>query len=676
MKPLFVFPEEGGLDKRKVTEFPRIPLAGSIDLTWRCNNHCRHCWVWLAPDAPEAADELSLDEIRRVVEEARGMGCRRWSLSGGEPMLRQDFLEIFHYVTSKCVSYTLNTNGTLITPEIARALCKKGVKLVALYGASSRVHDHITRRPGSFDAAMQGISYLREAGAGFTVQLVPMRDNYHEWDQMIRLAETLSPHHRAGAAWLYLSGSRDTGINREILRQRLDPATAVRLDPPSSEPEGPCPEEEVCPGNVQEPDDRLFATCIQKKRDFHIDPYGQVSFCSFIRDPSLRYNLKKGSVEECWDRFIPSLADRVRGGSEYRENCGSCEKRKDCRWCAVYGWLEQGRFPGRVDYLCEMAAESEKYRWGRERTHCRFFEIGGMTIRVESDLPIRADTFHPKFNAFSAAGPGRDTVTLKHCFSLPDLAGKNLGEEVYRRQPWAIYRGNGSWVYLGISPVSGDSTLYRVAEFNADYSRGTIYHPDAETFRKGGLQSLTLFATDQVLLAPLLADREGLILHAAGAVLEGAGLLFAGHSDAGKSTITSLLKGHTEILCDDRMIVRSMDEGLRVFGTWSHGDVPDVSSSQAPLQAILFLEQSFENRLVPLDGAGDIVKRLLNVLVRAHETRDWWEKTMQLVERIGREVPCYRLCFDRSGRVVPLLKEAFRERRHERSGPGEEAGSG
>ena len=87
--------------KRKILErMPRIPLEGNLDLTYRCNNNCRHCWLWVSPNAPEKDQELSSDEIKHIVEQARNLGCRIWALSGGEPMLRQDFAEIFDFITS------------------------------------------------------------------------------------------------------------------------------------------------------------------------------------------------------------------------------------------------------------------------------------------------------------------------------------------------------------------------------------------------------------------------------------------------------------------------------------------------------------------------------------------------------------------------------------------------
>ena len=711
---------------------PRLPLKGSIDLTYRCNNNCRHCWLHVPATAPEP--ELSLDEIRRIADEARAMGCREWSISGGEPMLRLDFPEIFDYLTCKARTYTINTNGTLITPEIARLLARKGSKMVALYGATAEVHDHITRNPGSFDAVMRGFRYLREAGAGFTVQLVPMRDNYGQFEEMVKLAKSLSPHYRVGAAWLYLSACGSAQRNAEISRQRLDPKDVIALDQPDAAEAEVKVEVEV----EADGDDRLFAGCIASGRDFHVDPYGGMTFCGFIKDPVLRFDLRKGTFRAAWDEFIPSLADKVRGGSEYLENCGPCEHRQDCRWCGVYGFLEHGRHGAKVEYLCEVASENRSFKEQWQRDHRRYFEIAGITLQVESDLPFADQTFHPKFRMFQKDGPGPDTVTIRHHFEIPEVKPDELGRQVYRKPPWAIYRKRQSWIYLGISPDNDDHELHQVVVFNDDYSRGEFYRSDDAVFRQGNLHSLTLLPTDQILLAQLLADRQACFLHSAGVIVRpsawestdsaddakrrpdadggvsqrsnrqvrqgrqgpegpsadyvdntdaqpdirhstfdnrhsppeaGAGLLFVGHSEAGKSTTVKLIQDRAEILCDDRNIVRKEGQGkgqgqdgrggeqagFRVYGSWSHGEVPLVSASSAPLRAILFIKQSPDNRLVPVTDRGEVLKRLLACVIRPLETASWWQKTFAVIEDLAREVPCYVMEFDKSVRIVEQI---------------------
>jgi MoaA/NifB/PqqE/SkfB family radical SAM enzyme len=644
------------LAKKYIKQIPRLPLEGKIDLTYRCNNNCRHCWLRISADAKEKDNELSFEEIKDIVNQARQLGTRVWFISGGEPMLRPDFAEIFDYITNRCVSYSLNTNGTLITPQIAQLLKKKGTKMVALYGATAQTHDHITRNPGSFEATMRGFTYLKEAGAGFIVQLIPMQDNYHQFDKMIELAQALSRHYRIGAPWLYLSAYWDVKVNAEIKRQRLAPEEVIALDKPDVSYEENMERETGCNAGISG-SDRIFAACITNRRDFHIDSYGAMSFCSFIKDSKLRYSLRKGSVEEGWEKFIPSLADKVCGNKEYLEGCAACANRKNCRWCPVYAYLEHKDYSKKIDYLCAAAKENQKYKENWKKNHRAYYQIGAITIQVESDLPIEEDTFHPKINVFKVNGPGNDNVLVRHHFSLPDLQSKDLGERIYSKAPWSIYKKGDSWIYLGISPTKGEKDLHRVAVSSRDHSRIEIYHKNDDAYRKGGLHSLTMFSTDQILIARLLADRQGCYIHSCGIMLGGRGLLFVGHSEAGKSTISLILKEHGgQILCDDRIIIRKYPENFKIYGTWSHGDVSDVSNDSALLSGIFFLEQSKENLIIPLKDKKEIIKKLLACLIKPLETADWREKEFVLLEQITQGIPCYRLQFDKSGKIARELQ--------------------
>ncbi|MFC1714685.1 hypothetical protein ACFL6S_13540 [Candidatus Poribacteria bacterium] len=288
------------------------------------------------------------------------------------------------------------------------------------------------------------------------------------------------------------------------------------------------------------------------------------------------------------------------------------------------------------------------------KNHRRYFQIAGITIQVDSDLPITDTTFRSKFKVFEVDGKGEDTITIRHHFSIPDLGDRDLGKEVYRKLPWAIYRKEDSWIYLGIS--SETSHIWGTAILNYDHTKSEIYSSGEEYFLRGDLHSLTCFPTDQILLARILADREGYYLHSGGVILDDKGFVFVGHSDAGKSTMVTMLKDEAEILCDDRIIVRRWPEGFRAHGTWSHGDIPDVSANSAPLRAIMFLEQAQDNRLLPLNDQKEIMRRVLACLIKPLVTTDWWEKTLDLVEKMIQEVPFYIVQFDKSGRVLDLLK--------------------
>jgi hypothetical protein len=315
----------------------------------------------------------------------------------------------------------------------------------------------------------------------------------------------------------------------------------------------------------------------------------------------------------------------------------------------------------------------------------RYYHIAGITIKMLSDLPITDTTFHPKFRFFEVDRPGNDTITIRHHFSLPPLSSLDVGEEVYRKPPWAIFRKGPSWIYVVMSENKLEEVIKQLwhhfyTRFHMKTKRGRtipprlvqkgnihqlalinrrtvkIYNKTEKPFHRGNLPSLTLFPTDQVILARLLAEREGCYIHASGVVLDGKGLLFVGHSNAGKSTMAMMLKNQATVLCDDRMIIRRWPEEFKIHGTWSHGDISDVSADSAPLKAILFLKQDRENQLIHMDQTQDIIKILLACLIKPLRTADWWEKMLTLMNIMAHEVPCYTLHFNRDRGVIDLLK--------------------
>lgn len=289
----------------------------------------------------------------------------------------------------------------------------------------------------------------------------------------------------------------------------------------------------------------------------------------------------------------------------------------------------------------------------------RFYGIAGVTVQVEADLPFTKTTFEPKFDAFEVDEPGADTIVVRHHFGLPALDEHALGREVYRQRPWVIYRSPGRVTYIQVAP-DGDSVSRSSVAFADDaHTVIDIYNGPAREayFRGGNVNALTMFPTDQILLAQVLADRKACYLHSCGVIVGGRGLLFVGHSEAGKSTMMTMLEGEGQALCDDRNIVRVWDDGIRVHGCWSHGEVPIVSAASAPLGAVLFLRKGATNRVVPLTAGEQILRHLLPCVIKPLVSADWWEKTLDVIEQIVKDVPCYVVEFDKSGAVVALLRD-------------------
>jgi hypothetical protein len=207
--------------------------------------------------------------------------------------------------------------------------------------------------------------------------------------------------------------------------------------------------------------------------------------------------------------------------------------------------------------------------------------------------------------------------------------------------------------------VRPDDECECVVLASADHTTIDVFNGERreQSFREGDVNALTLMPTDQIVLARVLADRRACFLHSCGVIVDGRGLLFVGHSGAGKSTMMALLAAEGQALCDDRNIVRIWDEGIRVHGCWSHGEVPIVSAASAPLGAVLFLRKAATNRVVPLAAGEDILRQLLPCVIKPLVTADWWERTLDVVGRIVSDVPCYVVEFDKSGAVVALVRD-------------------
>lgn len=143
----------------------KIPLNGDFELTGRCNLKCKMCYVVHdANDAFAIKNELSAQEWLRIAKEARDAGMLFLLLTGGEIFLRSDFKEIYEGISEMGFIITLNTNGTLITEEIADWLAKRPPNQVSItmYGASPESYEAVTGQKSGYERVIKGIQLLQE----------------------------------------------------------------------------------------------------------------------------------------------------------------------------------------------------------------------------------------------------------------------------------------------------------------------------------------------------------------------------------------------------------------------------------------------------------------------------------------------------------------------------------
>jgi len=151
------------------------PHIVAWESTVACNLACVHCRA-SAQTTPEP-DELTTREAFSLIDQLAGFGCSIFIISGGEPLMRPDVFDIAAYGTEKGLRVAVSPNGTLLTPEAVHNLKKAGVQRisVSIDGSTAGRHDAIRGVPGAFDAAMQGLARCREAGLGFQLNTIVMR---------------------------------------------------------------------------------------------------------------------------------------------------------------------------------------------------------------------------------------------------------------------------------------------------------------------------------------------------------------------------------------------------------------------------------------------------------------------------------------------------------------------
>jgi radical SAM protein with 4Fe4S-binding SPASM domain len=322
-----------------------IPISGSIEVTQRCNLRCTHCYIPFSTRKGPQQPELSLSEIQHILDEIKEAGCMWLLLTGGEPLLRRDFPDIYTYAKRKGFILTLFTNGTLLTPRIADTLAEwRPFNIeITLYGYSQATYERITGVPGSHARCLRGIELLMERRLPLKLKTVLMTPNRDELGEMQTFAQSL------GVEFHF-----DPIVN-PVLDGSLLPTT-LRLSP-----EEIVEVEKADPGRARRwPEqfkqsmdfkfnDRKLYSCGAGKNSFHIDSFGKLCLCMTARDPN--YDLRTGSFHQGWEEFIPK--QRL---LEYGEGytCGSCDLRAACAQCPALAQLEHGNPEKRVEFICEV----------------------------------------------------------------------------------------------------------------------------------------------------------------------------------------------------------------------------------------------------------------------------------------------------------------------------------
>lgn len=347
-----------------------VPLGGTFELTARCSLKCKMCYVRLDPAQVKALGrELTAAEWIGLGKDAERAGMVNLLLTGGEPLLRQDFTEIYSALCQMGFIITLNTNATLMSKEYLRLFSKYPPTAVAvtLYGAEPETYHKICGDPDGFDKTIRGLEMFADLPVSLEVRTTFVQDNMHELDAIRSIANRYTKRYAINV----MVNKAVRGATAKVESCRMTPVQAMEvamankryyeelnrsdeqaIDTPVEERMNQAEEEKKRDIGVQLPP--VVLNCLATKASCWIAWDGKMLPCGNF---ATTYTLP---LEEgfgvAWER-LPRLFETV----QQPVKCRSCDLNDACPNCPANLQAETGSLEQVAPYLCEFAKVRAEY---------------------------------------------------------------------------------------------------------------------------------------------------------------------------------------------------------------------------------------------------------------------------------------------------------------------------
>lgn len=272
-----------------------IPAYIDIGVTYKCQCDCVHCAAHAF--LGDEREELNTSQFKDLIDQAHSLGILQVIFSGGEPLLREDMLELLRYAHEAGLIIRLNTNGLLLTRERVAAIKKAGVNQVgvSIDSADPENHNTLRQKNGVYQKVLEGLRYLREAGLNSMFLTYASKANVESG-----LAEIIRLGEKQGAFGIFIFfpiavGRWDSSFDqvltheeREKVRQYHD-LKRVYLELPTSRTN----------------------CCSYEELLLYVTAQGDVTPCPFV--PFSLGNLKDHSLADIWQSYVDRLKLESRG---------------------------------------------------------------------------------------------------------------------------------------------------------------------------------------------------------------------------------------------------------------------------------------------------------------------------------------------------------------------------
>lgn len=330
----------------------RIPHSGLFELTYRCNLGCVHCYC---KGSEKLGKELNADEVRGILDQLHKEGCLGIIFSGGEPLVREDFWEIYLYAKRKGFLIDIFTNGTLLTEEKQKFLQKYPPHSIeiTLNGITKEIYEAITEVKGSFDKVMANIKGLVSRDLPLVIKANCLKQNKGQIAKIKAFSKKLFGKDKKRFKFdplIYPRLNRDKTpskyrLSHFELKEVMESDTEIYAEY----------EERLKSEHNLARDKEFLYQCNSWLTQFFINPFGRLKFCQFTENFSADLR-KKSFKQDFYNTFPKLLNEKFKTDSK----CKDCRLRVICCHCPARAYLEIGNEEAPVPYYCELAKELAK----------------------------------------------------------------------------------------------------------------------------------------------------------------------------------------------------------------------------------------------------------------------------------------------------------------------------
>lgn len=325
---------------REETMQKKVPLVVHFDLTYRCPLQCVHCYLM----KNNKHQELTLNEIKNILDQLADAGTLYLTFSGGEIFLRDDLPEIVTYARKLHFAVRLLASGVLIDKEMACKVASWYPEMVAfsIYDMDASIHDAITRKKGSLAKTLAAIEALKEKSVPLKISSVLMKKNVGHYYGIYDFAKELGAQFQADYRITPKTNGSKEPLKFHIKDQKIK---EILSDP-------------IFSRNYElEPTEGysgIFDTvpCGAGHMSCYITPYGMITPC--VQVPIEYGNLKEKLFSEIWNNSPELKAFRKITFSDIPK-CVNCKLFAYCRPCPGLNLVETGNITTPPQRMCKEA---------------------------------------------------------------------------------------------------------------------------------------------------------------------------------------------------------------------------------------------------------------------------------------------------------------------------------